>query len=98
MGSQIHTFATFEHLWPDGSVAVSVHHEQIGWLEFDVPAIGLPRGIRPRDGFEVRLRLDAKGNVISHQIPPGARIVRSKPSVGAHLSARIPAPPNDWDN
>lgn len=99
MNTSIQAFATFEHLWPDGSAAVSVHHKEIGWLEFDIPSAGLPQGIQPQDTFAVRLRLDVKGNVVSHQIPPGTKTVRlTEPSIGDMLEARLPQPPKNWDD
>lgn len=99
MGSPIQALATFEHLWPGGSAAVSVHHERIGWLEFDVLAKVLPDGVQPRDQFEVRLYLDRAGTVVHHQVQPGAKIIRPKePSIGDMLEARLPRPPKNWDD
>jgi hypothetical protein len=91
--------AYLEHFWPDGSVAVSVCDKRIGWLEFDIPEAGLPSGINPRDTFKVLLRLDSKGHVISHQIPPEAQISpATESSIGSRLSARIPPRPSNWDD
>ncbi len=97
--SVIAVVARLEHFWPDGAAAVSVKHDRIGWLEFDIPIAGLPQGIQPRDMFALHLRLDPEGNVISHQVSLSAEIIRpAEPSIGSLLSARIPQPPKDWND
>jgi hypothetical protein len=99
MHRQIETTATFEHSWPNGSIAVSVQHDRIGWLEFDISPKCLPLDAQPGDRFNVRVRLDRAGNYLSHQIPYGTIIQRStKPSVGALLVEGLPKPPSNWDD
>jgi len=97
--TRLEILAQIEHFWPNGSAAVSVHHDRIGWLEFDILEKSIPEGARPQDQFEVVLKLDAKGQVVSHQILPGAKVIRpTKPSVGEMLEARLPKQPANMDD
>jgi hypothetical protein len=96
----IDTEAHLEHLWPDGSAAVSVKHERIGWLEFDIAKGALPEGAEPGCYIPVTLYLGRNGTVLRHQIRPVVVVlpVVAKRSSGPQLGSRLPKPPKDWSD
>lgn len=92
--------AHFEHFWPDGSAALSVQHERIGWLEFDLGRDAIPADAEPGCQIPVTLGLDARGNVEHHQVRRGVKIIPrpTGESVGDRLEADLPKPPADLDD
>ena len=96
--SELQVYATLEYFQSNGDGVVSVAHDSIGLIEFDIAVRILPGGLQKLSKFEVCLFVEG-GKIVSHSVSPNAKIVPpTGASVGSQLSARVPQPPHNWND
>lgn len=94
----LQAFAHYEHLsdWDNKLVILSVHHKEIGWIEFEERLDLLPPDFSQGDELSVTLIID-DDEVISHTINIPVSITKSVPKNKEEISG-LPTLPEDWGN